>query len=138
MSRVPAAAPFPRAAAWQLYVMGYTAFFGVPLLVLPTFMVELLGFPPTDPLWVRLTGMFLLAFSYLSFLIHRQQSEVFLRASILIRAVFALIVVSLSLAGNPPFLWVMAALITLGVSGSWWGYRKDRRELPVGGGVAGN
>lgn len=138
MSRVPAAAPIPRAAAWQLYVMAYTAFFGAPLLVLPTFMVELLGFPPTDPLWVRFTGMFLLAFSYLSFLIHRQQNEVFLRASIVIRAAFALIVVSLALVGNPPFLWVMAAIIILGVAGSWWGYRRDRRELRIAAGVAGN
>lgn len=123
--------PIPRAAGWQLYVMGYTAFFGLPLLLLPTPMVALLGFPSTDPVWVRFTGMFLLAFSYLSYLIYRHRNEVFLRASIRIRALFAGIVVVLALAGNPPFLWAMAAIILSGVIGSAWGLRADRRSGSV-------
>jgi len=115
-----------RTLRWQLYVFGYTLFFGLPLLAVPNDAIPLLGFGTTDEPWVRLAGMFLLSLSFLSFAIYRENAVSMLSYSIAVRAFFVVVLLSLAIAGHPPFLFAMAAIVGIGVAGSTFAYRAEK------------
>lgn len=118
-----------RALQWQLYVSSYTLLFGLPLLTVPSEVIPLLGFTVTGEPWVRLAGMFLLSLSYISFGIYREKAVALLLYSITVRAFIFIVLISLAIAGHPPFLYVMAAIVGTGVVGSTVSYVVDRRHF---------
>ncbi len=116
-----------RTLRWQLYVVAYTFLFGLPLLLAPEPVVPLLGFQPTREPWARLVGMFLLALSYISFIIWRQGISSMLPHSMLVRAFFSVVLLVMALSGNPPFLYVMSGIVMIGVLGPSISYLVERR-----------
>ena len=119
-----------RTLGWQLYVSGYTLLFGLPLLAVPDEVISLLGFRVTGEPWVRLAGMFLLTLSYLSFGIYRERAVPMLFYSIVVRTFIVVVLLSLALAGHPPFLYVMALIVGIGVVGSTASYVIEKPTAP--------
>lgn len=107
---------------WQLYVAAYTFLFGLPLLVTPDFVLPLLGFDPTPGPWVRLVGMLLLSLSVVSYGIYREKVANLVPYSIGVRAFIMVVLLALAIVGHPPFLYVMCAIVGLGVAGSIYTY----------------
>ena len=116
-----------RTLKWQLYVSGYTLFFRLPLLTIPSEVIPILGFKVTGEPWVRLAGMFLLSLSYISFGISREQALKMLWYSIVVRMFISIVLLSLAIAGHPTFLYAMAAIVGIGVAGSTLSYISEKR-----------
>jgi len=107
-----------RCAAWQAYVSAYTAVFGLPLLLVPGWAVPLLGFGPAAEPWPRLVGMLLLGFSMVSAMICREPQAYLVVVSTAVRAFFAGVLLTLAVLFGPRFLFLMSAVVLVGVIGS--------------------
>lgn len=116
-----------RTLSWQLYVSGYTLLLGLPLLTVPNAVLPVLGFEIPDEPWARLAGMLLLSLSVLSFGIYREQAASMLSYSIAVRSFIFVVLLSTAIAGYPPFLYVMAAIVGVGVLGSTLSYVVEKR-----------
>lgn len=103
---------------WMLYVTAYTAGLGLPLLVFPDAVLPVLDFRPTHEPWVRLTGTLLLALSFITFTIYRKRIAAMLVPTVIVRLGIVLVLLALGLSGQPPFLFVMAAIVLIGVIGT--------------------
>ena len=108
---------------WMLYVTAYTTLLGLPLLLFPNAVIPYLGFNPTDEPWVRLTGGLLLALGYITFTIYRKQIAAMLIPSVQVRSGIILVLLALGAFGYPPFLFVMAGIVLIGVVGTLVSYR---------------
>jgi hypothetical protein len=108
---------------WMLYVTGYTALLGLPLLFFPNAVIPYLGFNSTDEPWVRLTGGLMLALSYITLTIYRKQITPMLIPSVHVRSGLILVLVALGAMGYPPFLFVMAGIVLVGVIGTLVSYK---------------
>lgn len=126
----PRLAPMELAGRWQMYVVAYTFLFGAPLLLVPGMVTPMLGFGHPEGPWVRMVGMLLLGFCAFSWVLFRVRvgTAPFVRASMAIRFFFFCVLATLGLAGHPPFLLVMSAIVLVGVAGSLWAYRCDLRR----------
>lgn len=111
---------------WQLYVSFYTFCFGVPLLLVPNAIIPHFGFEPTQEPWIRLVGMFLLGLCYLSTTVYKKRIVAMLLHSIIMRSGFALVFYVLAVSGHPPFFYLTAAIVGLGVVGSTLAYLSER------------
>ena len=63
---------------WQLYIATYTALLGLPLLLFPESVIPAMGFDPAmvdEGPFVRLTGMFLLCLTLITFRIWQKKIE---------------------------------------------------------------
>jgi hypothetical protein len=109
---------------WQLYVTTYTALLGIPLLLVPNAVIPYLGFNPTEEVWVRLTGGLLLGLSFITFTIHRKRISDMIVPSVHLRSGLFIALVALGALGYPPFLFVMAAIVLVGVIGTLVSLRK--------------
>jgi hypothetical protein len=109
---------------WQLYVTTYTALLGLPLLLVPNAVIPYLGFNPTEEVWVRLTGGLLLALSYVTFTIYRKRISDMIAPSVHVRSGLFIALVALGALGYPPFLFVMAAIVLVGIIGTLVSHRK--------------
>ena len=77
-------------AATSILVFGiYLAAVGAVLLVVPNLLLGVLGFPPTDEVWIRLVGILVLYLAYYFVQSARAGTEVFWRWTTHVR--FALI-----------------------------------------------
>ncbi len=113
-----ACAGFRACAFWQCYVSIYTASVGLPLLLAPGWSVPLFGFAPAPEPWPRLVGMLLAGLSAVSLAIALSGNYGMVRVSTGVRAVFAAVLLVLALRFGPPFLYVMCAVVSLGVLGT--------------------
>ncbi len=113
--------------AWMLYVTAYTGLFGIPLLFFPDAVLPLLGFAPTTGPWVRLSGMFLLVLSYFTFIIYHKNIVALLPHTIIARTGISIVLIALGIAGQPPFLFVIALIVLVGVIGSLLSYIRENR-----------
>lgn len=111
---------------WQLYVSFYTFCFGIPLLFFPNAIIPYFGFPSTREPWIHLVGMFLLGLCYISTMVYTRRIVGILLYSIFMRAWFACVFTVLALVGHPPFLYLAAGIIWLGVAGSTFAYLSER------------
>ena len=112
---------------WQLYVSFYTFCFGVPLLLFPNAIIPHFGFEPTQEPWIRLVGMFLLGLCYLSTTVYKKRIVAILLHSIIMRSGFTIVFLTLALGGFPPFFYLAAGIVGLGVAGSTLAYLSERR-----------
>lgn len=111
---------------WQLYVSFYTFCFGVPLLLFPNTIIPWIGFEPTQEPWIRLVGMFLLGLCYLSTTVYIKRIVAILLHSIIMRSGFTLVFFALALSGSPPFFYLAAGIVGVGVAGSTLAYLSER------------
>lgn len=109
---------------WQLYVTTYTSLLGIPLLLFPDAVIPYLGFNPTGEVWVRLTGGLLVALGGITFSIYRLRIREMIMPSVYVRLGIGVILLLLGLAGYPPFLFAMAAIVLVGVAGTVVSHRK--------------
>ena len=107
---------------WMLYVTAYTLLLGLPLLLFPNAVLPLIGFNTTEEPWVRLVGG-LLALSYITLTIYRKQIRDMLIPSAGVRSGIIAVLVTLGYTGGHPFFYVVAAIMLIGVLGTFASYR---------------
>jgi pimeloyl-ACP methyl ester carboxylesterase len=119
----------PKGGRRQWYVAAYSFLLGLPLLLFPNSVIPFLGFAPTEELWVRITGMFLLGLTIMSLGIFRSPTAASLWGSILVRSWFTAVLFILALAGYAWDLHVLTTIVLIGVIGSMLAYRGEIRSL---------
>lgn len=112
---------------WQLYISTYTALLGLPLLFFPKAVIPLMGFAPSmadDGPFVRLTGMFLLCLTLITFRIWQRKIEPMVAGTVIIRLFIIVTLLTVGIAGGFPFLFIMAGIVGVGVVETLWSLRK--------------
>jgi hypothetical protein len=112
---------------WQLYISTYTALLGVPLLFFPKSILPLIGFLPSmvdESPFVRLTGMFLLGLTLITFRIWQKKTEVMILGTVVLRLFIIITLLIVGVTGGFPFLYFMAGVVGIGVIGTLWSLRK--------------
>jgi len=101
---------------WFVIHFAVDIVFGVPLLLVPDWILPLLGWSAVDPITSRLVGAALLGIGGASLLERNAGREVF-RAMLglkIIWATAALVAIALGiLAGGPPVAWVFLAIFVV-------------------------
>ncbi|HEY7461689.1 MAG TPA: hypothetical protein VIC59_07435 [Gemmatimonadota bacterium] len=114
---------------WQLYIATYTALLGVPFLFFPRSFLPLIGFDPSmvdEGPFVQLTGMFLLCLTLVTFRIWQKKIEPMVLGTVILRLFIIITLVIVGMTGGFPFLFVMAAVVGVGVVGTLWSLRHVR------------
>ncbi len=118
---------------WQLYIASYTALLGIPLLFFPKFLffpksaLPLIGFDASmvdQAPFVRLTGMFLLCLTLITFRIWQKKIEEMVLGTVIIRLFIVVTALTVGIAGGFPFLFIVAGIVGVGVLGTLWSLRK--------------
>jgi len=112
---------------WQLYIATYTALLGIPFLFFPRAVIPSIGFDPAmvdEGPFVRLTGMFLLCLTMVTFRVWQKKIEPMVLGTVILRLFIIITLVSVGLTGGFPFLFVMAGVVGIGVVGTLWSLRK--------------
>lgn len=114
---------------WQLYIATYTALLGVPLLFFPKAVIPLMGFDPSmvdaGP-FVRLTGMFLLCLTLITFRIWQKKIESMVLGTVIIRLFIIITLLIVGITGGFPFLFIMIGVVGIGVVGTLWTLREEQ------------
>lgn len=111
---------------WQLYIATYTALLGIPLLFFPRTTLPPIGFDPAmadEGPFVRLTGMFLLCLTLVTFRIWQRRIEGMVLGTVLIRLFIIITLLVVGITGGFPFLFFMVAVVGIGVIGTLWSLR---------------
>ena len=112
-----------KAFYWQLYISTYTALLGIPLLFFPKSVIPMMGFDPTmvdaGP-FVRLTGMFLLGLTLITFRVWQKKTEEMVLGTVILRTFFIITMLVLAITGGFPFLYIMIGVVGFGVIGTLW------------------
>ena len=117
---------------WQLYIASYTALLGVPFLFFPRSVIPLIGFDPSmvdEGPFVRLTGMFLLCLTLITFRIWQKRIEEMVLGTVMIRLFIIITLLAVGIAGGFPFLFIVAGIVGVGVLGTLWSLRKVNLRL---------
>lgn len=73
-------------AARTVHLHGiYLAATALILIVIPNVLLGMLSVPPTDPPWIRIHGVVVLALAYLHIVAARNELTAYLRASVVVR-----------------------------------------------------
>ena len=111
---------------WQLYISTYTALLGIPLLFFPRIFLPMIGFDAAiaeaSP-FVRLTGMFLLGLTLITFRIWQKKIEVMILGTVFVRLFIFTTLLAVGFSGGFPFLFLMAGVVGVGVAGTFWSLR---------------
>jgi hypothetical protein len=114
-------------AAKSLFVFGiYLCGLGLILLLVPNLILQLFGIPPTNEVWIRINGMFVLCLSF--YYIQAAQNELtrFIRWTIWARVAvifyFAAFVIFVS---APKALLLFGLIDLLSASWTWFALKKD-------------
>ena len=111
---------------WQLYIATYTALLGLPLLLFPKSVMPYMGFDPAmvdaGP-FVRLTGMFLLCLTLVTFRIWQKRIEEMVLGTVLLRLFIIAVLLTVGIVEGFPFLFIMVGVVAVGVAGTMWTLR---------------
>ena len=67
-------------AAKSLFVFGiYVGGLGLSLLLMPNLLLQVFGVPPTNEVWIRVNGMFLICLSFYYIQVSRNELIMFIR-----------------------------------------------------------
>jgi len=115
------------AAARSLFVFGiYLIALGVCLLLLPNFLLRIFGVPPTNEIWIRVDGMFIICFAYYYIQAARHGITNFIRWTVWGRAAVILYFVAfVLLAGAPKPLLLFGVIDFLSATWTLMALRKD-------------
>ncbi len=114
---------------WQLYISMYTALLGIPLLFFPKSVILLMGFDPSmvdEGPFVRLTGMFLLSLTLITFRIWQKKTEEMVLGTVIVRLFITITLLIIGITEGFPFLFIMIGIIGFGVLGTLWSLRNTR------------
>lgn len=118
-----------KAFRWQLYIASYTALLGLPLLLIPKTILPFINFDPAmvdEGPFVRLTGMFLLCLTLITFRIWQKQIEEMVLGTVVIRLFIISVLLTVGILQGFPFLFIMTTVVGLGVIGTIWSLRSVR------------
>jgi len=111
---------------WQLYIASYTGLLGVPFLFFPKSVIPLMGFDPSmvdEGPFVRLTGMFLLCLTLITFRIWQRKVEEMVLGTVVLRLFIIITLLTVGMTGGFPFLFIAAGVVGFGVLGTLWSLR---------------
>ena len=115
-----------QAFMWQLYIATYTAVLGLPLLLIPKSVIPLMGFNPAmvdEGPFVRLTGMFLLCLTLVTFRIWQKKIAEMVLGTVVLRTFIIITLAVVGITGGFPFLFIMIGVVGIGVVGTLWSVR---------------
>ena len=115
-----------KAYLWQLYIATYTAALRLPLLLIPKTVIPLMGFAPAmvdEGPFVRLTGMFLLCLTLITFRIWQKKIAEMVLGTVMLRIFIIITLAVVGTTGGFPFLYVMIVVVAIGVAGTLWTVR---------------
>ena len=106
-------------AAKSLFVFGvYVAALGVLLLLFPNVLLRIFGVPPTNEIWIRVNGMFVICFAYYYIQTARHGLTTFIRWTVWGRAAVIVYFVAFVLLAGAPKALLLFGLIDL-LSAIW-------------------
>ena len=114
---------------WQLYIATYTGLLGIPFLFFPKSVIPLMGFNPSmvdEGPFVRLTGMFLLSLTLITFRIWQKKTEEMVLGTVIVRLFIIITLLIVGFAEGFPFLFIMIGVVGFGVLGTLWSLRSVR------------
>ena len=115
-----------KAFFWQLYIATYTALLGLPLLLIPKTVIPYMGFDPAmvdESPFVRLTGMFLLCLTLVTFRIWQKKTAEMILGTVMLRTFIIITLAVVGITGGFPFLFIMIGVVGIGVVGTLWSVR---------------
>jgi len=115
-----------KAFLWQLYIATYTALLGLPFLFFPKAVIPYMGFDPSmvdEGPFVRLTGMFLLCLTLITFRIWQKKIEEMVLGTVVLRLFIIAVLLFMGIVNGFPFLFIMVGVVGTGVAGTLWTLR---------------
>lgn len=116
-------------AARSLFVFGvYLCVLGLALLLAPNALLRLCGAPETDEVWIRVSGMFVLCFSFYYILAARSGLTNFIRWTVWGRAAVIVYFTAFVLLFAAPRALLLFGLVDLAAAvWTWLALRADAR-----------
>lgn len=117
-------------AALSLLVFGvYILGLSILLLIAPNVMLRFFGFPPTQEVWIRIAGMFLLFLAVYDILAARAEMRELIRWTVPVRVSVILFFGAFALLGLVKPILVLLSLVDFS-SAIWtaWALKRDLRE----------
>ena len=119
-------------AAKSLFVFGiYLCGLGLILLLVPNLILQAFGVPPTNEVWIRINGMFVLCLSFYYVQAARNELTTFIRWTVWTRVAVIFYFAAFVLSVSAPKALLLFALIDL-LSAIWTWLALKKRE-PVEG-----
>lgn len=115
-----------KAFLWQLYIATYTALLGLPFLLFPKSVIPYMGFDPSmvgEGPFVRLTGIFLLCLTLITFRIWQKKIEEMVLGTVVLRLFIIAVLLAMGIMEGFQFLLIMAGVAGTGVAGTLWTLR---------------
>jgi hypothetical protein len=114
-------------AAKSLFVFGiYLCGLGLILLLVPNLILQVFGAPPTNEVWIRINGMFVLCLSFYYVQAARHELTIFIRWTVWTRAVVIIFFSAFVLLVSAPRALLLFGLIDLlAATWTWLALKKD-------------
>ncbi len=114
-------------AAKSLFVFGiYLCGLGLILLLVPNLLLQVFGVSPTNEVWIRINGMFVLCLSFYYVQAARNRLTIFIRWTVWARiAVIIYFVAFVLLASAPKALLLFGLIDLLAAIWTWLALKKD-------------
>ena len=114
-------------AAKSLFVFGiYLCGLGLVLVFVPNLILQVFGVPPTNEVWIRINGMFVLCLSFYYVQAARSELTVFIRWTVWARvAVIFYFAAFVLLVGAPKALLLFGLVDLLSAIWTWLALKKD-------------
>lgn len=114
---------------WQLYITGHTLLFGIPFLFFPNTVLPWLGYESTSGPWVRLAGILFIVIGSTAYTVYRHRIREMLLPSINLRISIVVILLIPGVKSSSLFLYILAAIIFVGVVGSAVCYYTESTDI---------
>jgi uncharacterized membrane protein len=114
-------------AAKSLFVFGvYLCGLGLTLLLIPNLILQVFGAPPTNEVWIRIIGMFVLCLSFYYVQAARNELTIFIRWTVWLRvAVIFYFAALVLLVAAPKVLLLFGVIDLLSAIWTWLALKKD-------------
>ena len=118
-------------AAKSLFIFGIYLFgLGLLLLFVPNLLLQIFGAPPTDEVWIRINGMFILCLSFYYTLTARNELTDFIRLTVWTRiAVIFYFTAFILLISAPKALLLFGWIYLLAAIWTWLALKRDEALL---------
>ena len=115
-------------AAKSLFVFGiYLCGLGLILLLVPNLILQVFGVPPTNEVWIRINGMFVLCLSFYYVQVARNELTNFIRWTVWTRIAVILFLAAFVLFVSAPKALLLFGLIDL-LSAIWTWFALKENE----------
>ena len=112
-------------AAISLFAFGvYLAVLGLLLLLVPNLLLQAFSVPPTNEVWIRLNGMFILCLSFYYIMGARSELISFIRWTVITRAAVVVYFVAFIVLLDAPKALLLFGVIDL--AAAFWTWRELR------------